>query len=166
MENKKKTVIVLGKGSLAIKVAQWFHANSEYKLLMVVPVIPEPTWTDSFTSWAREAQVPFMESGHYKDILDVTKNNWSIDLAVSVTYDKIIKEWFINKCKRIINIHNGPLPQYRGVSPINWALKNKETTHGVTIHEITPGIDDGPIISQINFSIYSEFDEVLDVYKR
>src|SRR5258707_14682454 len=133
MRNKKKTVIVLGKGKLAIKVAQWFHVNSEYTLLMIVPVIPEPPWTDSFTSWARETQVSIIESGHYKDIHDVTKNTWKVDLVVSVTYDKIIKDWFIKKCQRIINIHNGPLPQYRGVSPVNWALKNKEAMHGVTI---------------------------------
>ena len=63
-------------------------------------------------------------------------------------------------------MHNSPLPKYRGVSPINWALKNKETEHGVTIHEITPGIDDGPIIGQIKYSIYPDIDEVRDVYNR
>jgi methionyl-tRNA formyltransferase len=63
-------------------------------------------------------------------------------------------------------LHNAPLPKYRGVSPINWALKNGEIEHGLTIHEITPGIDDGPIIAQLKYSIYPEFDEVIDVYKR
>ena len=63
-------------------------------------------------------------------------------------------------------MHNSPLPKYRGVSPINWALKNGETTHGVTIHEITPGIDDGPIIAQTTFPISPDIDEVIDVYNR
>jgi methionyl-tRNA formyltransferase len=58
------------------------------------------------------------------------------------------------------------LPKYRGVSPINWALKNGEQEHGITIHEITPGIDDGPIVGQVKYSIYPEFDEVIDVYNR
>jgi methionyl-tRNA formyltransferase len=83
-----------------------------------------------------------------------------------VFYDKIIKAWFIARCAQILNLHNGPLPRYRGVSPINWALKNNESKHGVTIHEITPGIDDGPIIAQLEYSIYPEFDEVRDVYAR
>jgi methionyl-tRNA formyltransferase len=166
MYNKKKTVIILGKGKLAIKVAQWFLENPAYSVKCVIPVIPEPLWTDSFKNWANIAQVPIIDSGHYKDIPNIEKTSWHIDLVVSVTYDKIIKDWFIKKCKRIINIHNGPLPKYRGVSPINWALKNNEDTHGVTIHEITPGIDDGPIISQVIFSIYPKIDEVIDVYNR
>ena len=85
---------------------------------------------------------------------------------MSVFYDKIIKKKFIDRCGRIINLHNSPLPKYRGVSPINWALKNEEVEHGVTIHEITPGIDDGPIIAQLKYSIYPDIDEVEDVYKR
>jgi len=41
-----KNVIVLGKGSLAIKIANWFKDNPDYNIICVVPVIPEPTWTD------------------------------------------------------------------------------------------------------------------------
>lgn len=167
MANKiRKSVIVLGKGSLAIKVADYFLKSPNYELKFIVPVIPEPTWTDSICLWAKSNEVKIIDSGHYKDLPDVKEDSWSVDLAVSVTYDKIIKEWFIKKCQKIINIHNGPLPKYRGVSPINWALKNNESEHGVTIHEITPGIDDGPIISQVKFSIYPQIDEVVDVYKR
>ncbi len=162
----KKKVILLGKGNLAIKVASWFKDSPDYELICIVPVIPEPIWTSSLKNWAEENNINIVSSGHYQDIPKVKNGNWKIDLAISVTYDKIIKEWFIKKCKKIINIHNAPLPKYRGVSPINWALKNNEKYHGVTIHEITPGIDDGPIISQVKFSIYPEFDEVIDVYNR
>jgi methionyl-tRNA formyltransferase len=52
------------------------------------------------------------------------------------------------------------------MAPINWALKEGQRMHGVTIHEITPGIDDGPIVAQLTYSIYPEFDEVIDVYRR
>lgn len=87
-------------------------------------------------------------------------------MVFSVFYGKVVKKWFIDKCHKILNLHNAPLPRYRGLSPINWALKNNEIKHGVTIHEISEGIDDGPIYAQIEYSIYPEFDEVIDVYKR
>jgi methionyl-tRNA formyltransferase len=161
-----RNVVVLGKGELAIKVANWFLNSEDYTILAVVPVMPEPTWTESLATWGRTHGVQTVESGHYKDISNSGGDDARVDLAVSVFYDKIIKPSFIDKCQRIINIHNGPLPKYRGVSPINWALKNGEREHGVTIHEITPGIDDGPIIAQLKYSIYPEFDEVIDVYRR
>jgi methionyl-tRNA formyltransferase len=160
-----RRAIVLGKGTLAIKVAHWFAASREWELASVVPVVPEPTWTDSLTTWAEDNDVPYVASGHYDD-LSAGDESWTVDLAVSVTYDRIIRAPFIDRCTQILNIHNSPLPKYRGVSPINWALKNREEMHGVTIHEITPGIDDGPIVSQLLYSIYPDVDEVRDVYNR
>ncbi len=162
----RKQVIVMGKGTLAIRIAEWFAGSPDYRLAMVVPVIPEPAWTDSLVQWAEYHEVAHVESGHYKDIPDVTRDDWRSDLTFSVFYDRIIPQWYISKCDRILNLHNGPLPRYRGVSPINWALKNNESQHGVTIHEITPGIDDGAIVAQLQYSIYPEHDEVIDVYSR
>ena len=87
-------------------------------------------------------------------------------MAISIFYGKIIKKDFIEKCEKIINLHNAPLPKYRGVRPINWALKNNEDYHGVTIHQITEGIDDGPILGKITYPIFPEIEEVEDVYKK
>lgn len=162
----RRTTVLMGKGDLAIRIAEWFLRSEEYELVAIVPVMPEPVWTKSLASWGRRNEVRVVESGHYKDLPGISNVEGGVDFTVSVFYDKIIKGWFIDKCKRIINVHNGPLPKYRGVAPINWALKNEEHEHGITIHEITPGIDDGPIISQLKYAIYPEFDEVVDVYKR
>ena len=159
-----KKIIILGKGELSIRICEWFKSSPNHQLLCVVPVIPEPTWTESLVNWCKKNNINYISSGHYKDLSD--KDFQDSDLIMSIFYDKIIKENFINRCNKIINLHNAPLPKYRGMSPINWALKNKEEEHGVTIHEIQPGIDDGNIISQLKYSIYPEFDEVVDVYER
>lgn len=166
LNRRAQSAIVMGKGELAIRAAEWFLRSPLYDLISVVPVIPEPTWTPSLRSWAEMRGVPAVESGHYGDIPDVTEKNWNASVVLSVFYDRIIKDWFIQKCGRILNLHNAALPKYRGVSPINWALKNREEEHGVTLHEITTGIDDGPIVAQVKYSIYPEFDEVIDVYNR
>lgn len=165
MQKKKKTVIVLGKGDLAIKIASWFKRSNEYELIAIVPQIPEPTWARSFLEWAEDKQIPIIRSGDYKEIFRLFPKQ-NIDLCVSVFYDKIIKNDLIVYATKLVNIHNSPLPKYRGVKPIHWALKNNEKYHGVTIHEITEGIDDGPILSQVSYSIYPELEEVFDVYQR
>jgi methionyl-tRNA formyltransferase len=156
---------VLGKGTLAIRIAEWFMESNEYELTYVLPVVPEPTWTDSLIDWATEHEVPYVESGHYRD-LPLKPWTKSVELGVSVFYDRILPIEVIACFDRLLNLHNAPLPRYRGVAPINWALRNDEPSHGVTIHEITPGIDDGPIVAQLQYSIYPEFDEVADVYAR
>ena len=160
MAERERTVVVLGKGSLAIRICDWFAAADGYRLAAIIPVVPEPTWTGSLIEWADGHGVESVASGHYADL------SLDPDLAFSVFYDRIISAEFIARCGRILNLHNGPLPRYRGVSPINWALKNGERSHGATIHEITPGIDDGPIVGQVTYSIYPQVDEVQDVYAR
>lgn len=159
------TVVLLGKGDLAVRVADWFAADERWQLTHVVPVVPEPAWTASLGAWADRNGVPRVESGHWADLPGESGGRLA-DLAVSVFYDRILSAEFLARCGRALNIHNGPLPRYRGVSPINWALKNGERSHGVTIHEISPGIDDGPIVAQATYSIYPERDEVEEVYRR
>lgn len=123
--------------------------------------MPEPTWTASLAEWASSRGVEQVVSGDYRDLAAD-----QVDLAFSVFYDKVLSAAFIERCGRVLNLHNAPLPRYRGVAPINWALKNGERRHGVTIHDMTPGIDNGPIVSQVAYSIYPELDEVQDVYAR
>jgi methionyl-tRNA formyltransferase len=156
----KKRVVILGKGSLAIRAAEWILENSNFELSYIVPDIPEPTWTSSLSQWALANSIPIVTSGHFKDL----PQDVEVDLAISIFYGRILKERFIERCGYVINLHNGPLPRYRGVRPINWALKNGENSHGVTIHKITKGIDDGPILGQVVYPIYPEIEEVEDVY--
>ncbi len=159
-------VILLGKGDLAVRVAEWFRTREGFDLAGVVPVVPEPAWCGSLISWCRAHGVPFVDSGHFADIPCVDAANWRVDLILSVFYNRILPSWLLRKTRRALNLHNAPLPKYRGVSPINWALKNGERQHGVTIHEITPSVDAGPIVSQVLFDIDPERDEVIDVYQR
>ena len=88
-----------------------------------------------------------------------------MELIKKKNKDYLASYYLINKFKYFVNIHNGPLPKYRGVNPINWALKNNENSHGVTLHHIDEGIDTGDIIDQEIFSIDSNL-EVIDVYNQ
>ena len=155
-------VVLLGKGDLAIRVGRWLQASPDYALRWVVPVLPEPSWTASLRDWARSAGVPTAPQGRWQDLPE----DFCPDLALSIFCHQIFPEPFIERCGRILNLHNSPLPRYRGMAPINWALKEGEREHGVTLHEVTPEIDAGPILDQIRYPIDCEHDEVIDVYRR
>ena len=159
-----RTVIIMGKGELACKVLDWYNNSGTYSVIGVVPVIPEPTWTKSLSNHAKKWGNSVLKWDYKKhDFKEVEIGG--ANLLVSIFWDSILEKDFIDRFQKTINLHNAPLPSYRGVAPVNWALENKEEYHGVTIHEIAPGVDDGPIYGQIRFPI-SQQDEVKDVYER
>jgi methionyl-tRNA formyltransferase len=47
-----------------------------------------------------------------------------------------------------INCHGGPLPSYRGGSPVMWQIINNEKFIGLTIHELTSEFDQGDILME------------------
>jgi methionyl-tRNA formyltransferase len=55
-----------------------------------------------------------------------------------------------------VNIHSAPLPKYRGCNPTEWAIIKGEKETGVTLHELTPGTDEGPIIDQRIVPLFQE----------
>jgi len=74
------------------------------------------------------------------------------DIFISVLYDKILDEDFINN-KKCYNFHPAILPNYAGVGTITWSILNGETQHGVTLHLIDKGIDTGDLIEIVKFDI-------------
>ena len=160
-----KKVILLGKGDFAIKIAKWLLSNPNYQLVGIVPVIPEPDWTSSIIQFSKLRNIPCAENGTISNLATLIGPSKDV-LGISIFYEKILKQSDLDLFYKIINFHPSPLPRYRGVRPINWALKNGETEHGVTFIEMTPGIDNGPIISQLKYTIYPEVEEVIDVFDR
>lgn len=74
------------------------------------------------------------------------------DVLISVMYDKLITEDFINSHK-CFNFHPGILPWYRGAGAYSWAIINGEMETGVTLHEIDRDIDHGKVIKIERFPI-------------
>jgi formyltetrahydrofolate-dependent phosphoribosylglycinamide formyltransferase len=49
---------------------------------------------------------------------------------------------------RIINIHPSLLPKYKGLDTHARAIEAGDTVHGCSVHHVTAGMDDGPVICQ------------------
>ncbi|GLF94270.1 formyltransferase family protein [Streptomyces yaizuensis] len=154
---------VLGKGRLAVHSCETIAELPDTILDTVVPNASEPDWDIRLSEHAAEQwpDVRILRSGDWRDL-----EPGRCDLVFSVLYDRIIGPGLINSTDMLINCHPGRLPQYRGVRPVNWALRNGEHLHGVTIHIIDGGIDSGPVLGEALFSIWPDIDEVEDVWRR
>ncbi|MEP1614304.1 MAG: phosphoribosylglycinamide formyltransferase [Roseobacter sp.] len=54
---------------------------------------------------------------------------------------------------RMLNIHPSLLPMYKGLHTHARALEAGDKDHGCTVHEVTPVLDDGPILGQARVPI-------------
>ena len=70
------------------------------------------------------------------------------DACIVAAYGKILPEWMLSIPRLgCINVHASLLPKYRGAAPINWAIANGERETGVTIMQMDPGLDTGPMLA-------------------
>lgn len=99
-------------------------------------------------SRVNKIQVITVKNVNSPDFINILKKR-HVDLIVSVLFNQIVKTELITIPSRgVINIHPAFLPEYKGVSPIFWALVNGEKYSGITVHSINEGIDTGKIIAR------------------
>ena len=71
------------------------------------------------------------------------------DIICLAGFMRVLTERFVSRWQgRMINIHPSLLPKYRGLHTHARALDAGEVEHGCTVHEVTPALDDGPILGQ------------------
>ena len=81
------------------------------------------------------------------------------DLFISAGFSNIFKKKLLKLPKYgVINLHAGPVPKYRGGSPLNWQLINNEKNVTISVLKMDEGIDTGPIIETKKFPIKKHYD--------
>lgn len=76
------------------------------------------------------------------------------DMGILVAYGRIIPQRVIDLFPLgIINIHPSLLPKYRGPTPIETPIAQQETETGVSIMQLSLGMDEGPVYAQRRVSI-------------
>lgn len=75
-------------------------------------------------------------------------------VGVLVSYGRIIPEALLDLfTPGIINVHPSLLPSYRGPSPIESAIANRDHKTGVTIMKLVKAMDAGPIYAQYPYAL-------------
>lgn len=133
----KKTVNVFGLSffmhfSIKYWVNKFNPAKSVYKVLQNegIPIIR------------------LTKSINHPESISVIKS-YKPDLLISIAGNQIFKKQMIALAsKGCLNLHTALLPQYRGLMPTFWVMKNDEKYTGVSVFFVDEGIDSGPIVVQ------------------
>lgn len=82
------------------------------------------------------------------------------DLIVCAGYMRIISAAEIeHRPDRMINLHPSLLPAFKGLHTHRQALAAGVAEHGASVHVVTPGLDDGPVIAQARVPVLPGDDE-------
>ena len=88
------------------------------------------------------------------------------DIALSISAPWIFKKKHIDLFfGNFYNIHNQPLPKFKGAGGSSWRILMNDYSGGSAIHFMTEGIDDGEVVQKVEFQYKStnlypkDFDE-------
>ncbi|QQR40634.1 phosphoribosylglycinamide formyltransferase [Devosia rhizoryzae] len=95
------------------------------------------------------AQSKFPIREMFEDTMTQILESWGTDIVCLAGFMRILDESFVDHWLwRLINIHPSLLPAYKGLHTHERALADGATEHGCSVHFVTPGLDEGPVILQ------------------
>jgi methionyl-tRNA formyltransferase len=97
---------------------------------------------------AAERQIEVLQPVKLKDgALAERMQKADLDLAIVVAYGRILpKDVFSPPRAGAWNVHASLLPRHRGASPIQHAILQGDPETGVTLMQLTEGLDEGPML--------------------
>ena len=155
MSGKKPiAVLISGRGSnLQCLIDACAQPDYPARIVAVISNRPDAYGLER----AREAGITAIAIDHkafetredFEAALDAALREAGAEFVCLAGFMRILTPGFVNAWSgRMINIHPSLLPKFKGVDTHARAIEAGETEHGCTVHWVTPGMDEGPVIAQ------------------
>lgn len=143
------SLVVLGNKPLTLEVARFVLRDSRFYLagIMIGEESSSNPSVRNLKQFAALNDIPMFDSESLEDA------DFGRASAVSIGYPQILRNREIAAFDKIINLHFGELPWYRGSATVSHAILNAEAHFGMTLHRIDEGVDTGPIYRIDRFPI-------------
>jgi phosphoribosylglycinamide formyltransferase 1 len=114
-----------------------------------------------FASWLLDFKACETKTEAYKALLEQCQHH-AIEGLVLAGFDRILPRSVVEAYpNRILNIHPSLLPKFGGKGMLGMAVHQAvlaagETESGCTVHVVTTGVDEGPILAQATVPVLPE----------
>lgn len=144
---------------VAIPTLNWL-ATSEHQLLSVITQPDRPagrgrTLKESVISeWARENEIPCSKPASVAETATLIED---ADVLLTIGYGVLLPENLLSiPLYGCLNLHFSLLPRWRGAAPVQRSIEAGDSVSGVTVFQLDPGMDTGPIYSVKRFALDSD----------
>ena len=158
MTKAKVAVLISGTGTnMAALLYAAKAADCPYEIILVASNVPDaqglklaeaegiPTWSLSHKGMKRDA---------FDALIDEQLRAAGTEFVALAGYMRILSDDFVARWQgRMLNIHPSLLPLYKGFDTHQRAIDAGDSFGGCSIHIVTPGVDDGPVLAQTPVAI-------------
>jgi methionyl-tRNA formyltransferase len=145
-------IIFIGTSEFGIPTLE--KLKKEHELVFIITQPDKPTGRKHTLTpppvkiWTQKHNLPILQSENIENLKALIEEA-KPDLIIVAAYGQIIPKNILDIPKfKSINIHGSLLPKYRGASPIQSAILNRDNETGITLIQMDEKMDHGPIISK------------------
>ena len=134
-----------------------FFGSDQYSAIVLAALLKSKIYhLESVVTDHRHDQTPVeklaikhnLKVSYYPSISATLSKN---TIGLCSSFDHLLSSEIIDRfAGNLYNLHPSLLPQYRNVSPVQYAIALGDKVTGITLFRIAPTIDDGEIIAQIS----------------
>jgi phosphoribosylglycinamide formyltransferase-1 len=90
----------------------------------------------------------------FEDALQRELDRAGLEFLALAGFMRVLTEGFVTRwAGRMVNIHPSLLPKYPGVDTHARVLAAGDRVHGCSVHWVTAGVDEGPVIGQAEIDV-------------
>lgn len=150
-------VLISGRGSNMQALLN--AADAPYEIKLVIANNPDAGGIESARAAGIEAFAidhrPYKKDREaFERVLDQALRARGIELVALAGFMRVLTPFFVRAWEgRLVNIHPSLLPLYPGLHTHQRAIEAGDAEAGCTVHLVTEGVDEGPILGQARVPI-------------
>ena len=166
IQKTKVAVLISGRGSnMEALVAAAKAPDCPFEIALVLANKPDAGGLATATAEGIEAlcvdQKPFGKDREaHERAIDAALRERGIQVIALAGYMRILTPFLVDAWEgRMLNIHPSLLPAYPGLDTHARAISAGDAEAGCTVHLVTAGVDEGPILGQARVPILTNDDD-------